>query len=708
MIANPADRQIKPEGARPQPSADAPLRARILIVDDDERNAFAASQALVELGHELVVARSGEEALKRLLTEDFALILLDLHMPGMDGYETAALIRARRRTSHIPIVFLTAVFRDEAHLFQAYTAGAVDVVFKPVDPFILRSKVQILVDLHLKTEEIKRQSEHRKWLLDENIRVRNEKAHAERALQEARARQEAILKSLPIVFTSRETTPPFRPTFVSDGVEAMTGFPAARFIEEPEFGASRIHPDDVERVVQAVAGCVERGRYACEFRWQCADGSYKVLLDQGVLAPQIEGQAPEVFGTLLDVTDRQMLEEQLAQARKMEAVGQLTGGVAHDFNNLLTVVLGNIDLLSRGAEKDPKRLRQLGAIRHAADRGKSLTRQLLAFSRRQHLHPQTLDANALITTFTPLIQQAVGEAVTIDTDLSPTPVCVHVDPAQLETALLNLAVNARDAMPNGGALTFSTRASGGASDGGPAELKDGRWVTIEVRDTGTGMPREVLDRIFEPFFTTKEVGKGSGLGLSQVYGFVRQSGGHVTAHSEPGAGSIFRLHLRATDKPAAERPASEAPKRVQRGQGERLLVVEDDAGVLALTVEMLTGLGYAVETASNAAQALERLEAGESFDLLFSDVVMPGGISGIELARSVREKWPDMRVLLTSGYVGATASLKEAEFPLIDKPYDRANLAAKLRDILRGRRRKADGKKQQDGEDAELLRAEAG
>ncbi|MBS0298077.1 MAG: response regulator [Proteobacteria bacterium] len=689
-----------------KPPADGPLRARILIVDDDERNAFAACQALEELGHELVTAKSGEEALKRLLVEDFALILLDLHMPGMDGYETAALIRTRRRSADIPIVFLTAVFRDEAHLFQAYTAGAVDVVFKPVDPFILRSKVSILVDLHLKTEEIKRQSEHRKWLLDENLRVRGEKARAEKALRESQERQEAILKCLPIVFTSRSVEPPFMPLFVSDGVRAITGFGPEDFMADREFGLSRIHPDDQDKVIKAFRSCVQTGAYACEFRWRCADGSYRLLLDQGVLAPAQDGKAREMFGTILDVTDRRSLEEQLTQARKMEAVGQLTGGVAHDFNNLLTVVLGNVDLLARRGDKDAKRERQLAAIRHAADRGRSLTRQLLAFSRRQHLNPQTLDANALIRDFAPLMQQAVGEAITIEVKVDEAPHCIHADPAQLETALLNLAVNARDAMPNGGAFSLTTRRIG-ASDPyvlAHQELRDATWIVIEVSDTGQGMTSAVLDRIFEPFFTTKEVGKGSGLGLSQVYGFVRQSGGHVIAESRPGEGSTFRLFLKASAKAAAERPAAEPPRKALRGD-ERLLVVEDDQGVLTLTVEMLRGLGYSVVTAADAAKALEVLESGEEIDLLFSDVVMPGGMSGIELARLARDLRPDIRVLLTSGYVGAKATMAESEFPLIDKPYERMALAQRLRDILGARRKKVDKVSRAEGETLNAARA---
>jgi len=653
----------------PPPDLETPLRARILIVDDDERNAFAAVQALEELGHELVVARSGEEALWRLLNEQFALILLDLHMPGMDGYETAELIRSRRRTASTPIVFLTAIFRDEAHVFQAYSAGAVDVVFKPVDPFILKSKVMVLVDLYLKTEEVKRQSAYQQWLLDEHARVKAEAALTAKALKRTEARQEAILKSLPIVVHSRSIEPPFAPQFVSEAVMAITGFPASRFVEDPNFGSSRIHPDDLDMVVKRVSAAAQTGHYSVEFRWLCADGTYKVLLDEGVVAPSDDGEAREIFGVILDATDRRSLEEQLAQARKMEAVGQLTGGVAHDFNNLLTVVLGNIDIMGRKAEDEVRRARRIDAVRQAAERGRDLTRQLLAFSRRQHLSPVSLDVNQLISEFSPLVRQAVGEAVTLDLLLADdAPLCAHVDPTQLETALLNLAVNARDAMPEGGQLMIAT-------------LREGDHVVIEVRDTGIGMSADVRDRVFEPFFTTKEVGKGSGLGLSQVYGFVRQSEGEVRVHSTVGQGTTFSLRLPATAE-AAERAAPEAPPAVVEGGHERILVVEDDPTVLTLTVDMLSGLGYQVATATNAADALKIIQSEAEIDVLFSDVVMPGGVSGVSLARTARELRPGLRVLLTSGFVGEGAVLETAEFPLLDKPYETSLLAAKLRKLL--------------------------
>ena len=658
--------------ARRKSATALPLKARVLIVDDDERNAFAASEALEVLGHELVVARSGEEALRLLLVQEFAVILLDLHMPGMDGYETARLLREHPRTRDTPIVFVTAVFRDEAHIFQAYSVGAVDVVFKPVDPFILRSKVANLADLHLKTIEVRRQGEARSALLEENARISEEKLAAELALRTTRERQDAILKSLPVVFTARGCVHPFGARFVSDSITPLTGFEPSRFIDEPEIGLGRIHPDDVEGVVNCLMKAGETGAYACEYRWMCADGSYRRFLDQGVWTVDEDGEA-QILGTLLDVTERRNLEEQLTQARKMEAVGQLTGGVAHDFNNLLTVVLGNADILLRRIDDQPNVVKHLTAIRAAADKGQTLTRQLLAFSRRQQLNPSVVDLNQLIRDFVPLMKQAVGDGVAIELTASREPLHAFVDPTHLETALLNLAVNARDAMENDGVLNIAAERTAG-EDGAAS-------AAIRVSDTGSGMSAEVAARVFEPCYTTKDIGRGSGLGLSQVYGFVAQSGGEVEVSSTPGEGAVFTLTLPLTeDLPAAV--ADAAPARDAETGNERVLIVEDDPAVLSVCLDMLDGLGYRCEVATDAAGALHRLAGDQSYDLLFSDVVMPGGLNGIELARRAPALRPDLKVLLTSGYLGDAVQGLSHEFALIEKPYERAQLAAQVRHVL--------------------------
>ncbi len=669
-----------------EPPAHKPARAKILIVDDDERNALAVTTVLEELDQELVVARSGEEALRCLLHDDFAVILLDLHMPGMDGYETAELIRARRRTQHIPIVFLTAVFRDESHLIQAYSAGAVDMVFKPVDPFVLRSKVSVFVQLYLKQAEAQREAELRHRLQEENFRVRTEKLLAEQELKRTQARQDAILQSLAVCFHSSTAEPPFETGFISDTVEKLTGFPAARFMEDPGFGFTRMHPDDADRVVAELRAAQETGSYSSEFRWRCADGSYRTFLDQGVTAMGEDGRQ-ELFGTMIDVTELRMLQQQLVQAQKMETVGQLTGGIAHDFNNLLTVIMGNLDLVSRKITGDERINRQLGAIRHAAERGQNLTSQLLAFSRRQHLTPEVLDVNLLITRFESLVRHAVGEIVHLETVAASKAVICDVDPAQLETALLNLAVNARDAMPSGGKLVFEVRP---LSDGDellsdrPPEA-NGPWIAISAIDTGVGMPPEVIARAFEPFFTTKGPGKGSGLGLSQVYGFARQSGGFVAVRSEVGQGTRMAICLPLCEKQPERVVSDEIGDKPLSGNAERILLVEDDAAVLALGIEMLMDLGYQVTTASDAASALEIIKRGEPIDLIFSDVVMPGGKSGVDLAREVKELRPGLPVLLTSGYTGEALNVHTRDvetLPLIAKPFRQEELAAKLRETM--------------------------
>jgi signal transduction histidine kinase/HAMP domain-containing protein len=381
------------------------------------------------------------------------------------------------------------------------------------------------------------------------------------------------------------------------------------------------------------------------------------------------------------VEARRLIQEQLHQSQKMESVGQLTGGVAHDFNNLLTVVSGNLELIEDATDNGKVR-RFAAAARSAADRGANLTAQLLAFSRQQRLSPKLVDANELISEFQGLIRQAVGGAceVKLLTD-RPLWLC-HVDPPLLETALLNLALNGRDAMPNGGVLTIETQ-NVVLDEGAVPGCLPGSHVKVSVTDTGCGMPPEVRDRVFEPFFTTKEVGKGTGLGLSMVYGFVRQSGGHVAVESAPGAGTTVALYLpKATQKPDAEVEAIQT--QAVPGGSERILVVDDNEDLLEVTSAMLTTFGYQVLCARNGAEAIQMFESGQEFELLFSDVVMPNGMNGIELAREARRLSKGIKILLTSGYAGDVLERHQAldEFPIIDKPFRLADLARRLRSIL--------------------------
>jgi PAS domain S-box-containing protein len=388
-----------------------------------------------------------------------------------------------------------------------------------------------------------------------------------------------------------------------------------------------------------------------------------------------------------DLTDRKRTEEQLVQAQKMETVGQLSGGIAHDFNNLLTVIVGNAEFLSDQlkARQDLRGLAQ--EIGRAGQRGADLTQRLLAFSRRQTLKPVEIDCSVLVDSMHKLLRRALREDIVIDTEFDPDLRAAYADRAQLESAILNLALNAQDAMLGGGRLSITT--SNVSLDASYQEInKDvvpGNYVLVAVTDNGTGMPKEVLDRVFEPFYTTKEVGKGSGLGLSMVYGFVKQSNGHVSIYSEPGLGTTARLYLPALASGLP--PASEIADPVEHlsSRGEVVLIVEDDPFVRSYAVMCLRNLGYTVIAAFDGADALQALDGDTHFDILFTDVVMPGGINGWELAEAALAQRPDLRVLLTSGYALDTIagrSRSNAGLPILTKPYRKAELARRLRDLV--------------------------
>jgi signal transduction histidine kinase len=382
--------------------------------------------------------------------------------------------------------------------------------------------------------------------------------------------------------------------------------------------------------------------------------------------------------------------EQLAQAQRLEAIGQLTGGIAHDFNNLLTVVIGNLELISK-ARGEPEKIERLAhSAMIAARRGEHLVRQLLTYARRQISHPQTVNLNQLITDIENLMCRVIGEQIEVVSLLDPLLAAVEIDPAQFETAILNLAINSRDAMTEGGRVTIETHNVSVDREHAVAdpEVTPGPYVMIAVSDSGAGMSSEVQARAFDPFFTTKEVGKGSGLGLSQVYGFAKTAGGFVRIYSELGIGTTVKLYLPQSSKrsTSVERAAQIASLQ-SVGGGETILLVEDDPDVLAVTAENLRELGYEVVTAVDAARALDILRGDQPIDLLFSDVIIPGGTNGAQLAVTARRVRPQLKVLLGSGYTAAALSLEHGlpdDLNVVGKPYQRDELATKLRLAMSG------------------------
>ncbi|MEH3061544.1 MAG: MASE4 domain-containing protein [Methylobacterium radiotolerans] len=449
---------------------------------------------------------------------------------------------------------------------------------------------------------------------------------------------------------------------------------------------AHVLPEDRDVADAAFARAAETGVLDLRCRIvRAGDGATRWIAIKGRARGGDAGRPTAMAGVVMDTTDRHLADERLSQAQKMEAIGQLTGGVAHDFNNLLTIIVGNLDMIVRRPD-DPARVARLAtSAMTAARRGAEVTEKLLSFSRRQVLRPETVDPNRLLTDFEALLRRAVGETIAVEFDLGADLDPVRLDPGQFESAILNLAVNARDAMPDGGRLLVRTENLTVSTERTDIpDLPPGAYVRVTVRDTGAGMDEATVARAFEPFFTTKDVGKGTGLGLSQVYGFARQGGGRVAIDSEVGLGTTVSIYLpRSTEAAAPARTDGPGPLRLA-ANGEVVLVVEDEPAVLEMAIESLRELGYRTLTATHAAEALECLRGPGRVDIMFTDVVMPGGMDGVQLAVEARHLRPDIRVLLASGYTASALAADgvPADMPLLRKPYRREDLAEKLRAVL--------------------------
>ncbi|MEO7909568.1 MAG: response regulator [Roseiflexaceae bacterium] len=570
----------------------------ILLVDDRPENLLALEALLQPLGYNLVKASSGEAALRYVLQYDFAVILLDVQMPNIDGFETAELIRRRELSRSTPIIFLTAVSTSELHIAKGYLVGAVDYLLKPFLPEILLSKVAIFVDLYAKTAEVRQQA---KQLQATVGTLEHEIAERERVQAELRQ--------------------------AHDGLE--------------------------QRVRERTVGLAE--------------------VNQALRA---------------EVTERKRLEAQLIQSQKMESIGRLAGGIAHDFNNLLMAISGYAELAADGLPADHIVHDDLHEIRKAAGRAGGLTQQLLTFARKQVMDPHVMDLSDMVRDVEKLLGRLIGEHIEIIVAPAPDLRHVKVDIGQIEQLLINLAVNARDAMPNGGTLTIQVenvlldQQDPIIAD---ADLVPGAYLRMTVSDTGTGMDAETQTHLFEPFFTTKETGQGTGLGLATCYGVVKQHAGHITCNSELGKGTTFDIYLPCVDEAPDEQAARAEPPELPRGD-ERLLLVEDEATVRTLIARSLRDLGYTIVELSNGEQALQYVETHprERFDLLLTDVVMPR-LGGEQLAEQLVASDPALKVLFISGYSNSaklTHGRLQAEQLVLTKPFAPSLLAQQLRATL--------------------------
>jgi len=479
----------------------------------------------------------------------------------------------------------------------------------------------------------------------------DERGDAERRLADERLR--LVVESLRAMVFDYDLAK--REVYRSDAIRALFGWEDVEPTEE--WWAERMHPDDLERVTSKVLPIIHQGggaRWETEYRFRRADGGYATVIEHGTVLRDEQGNAVRCVGTVMDVSDRAELAAQFRQAQKMEAVGQLAGGIAHDFNNLLTAVTCNVELLLDATDDGDARRDDILQIRDSSARAAMLTRQLLAFSRRQVLQPRPLDLNDMVTSMEGMLSRALAREVVLRTELDAALGSVYADPAQMEQAVMNLVLNARDAMPNGGSILVRTTnvSLRAALQHRFGVLAPGEYVSLGVRDAGSGMTDEVLEHLFEPFFTTKAQGKGTGLGLATVHGIVAQSGGQVVVETSPDIGTEFRIYLPRSTRAATPRrvtPSPEAP--LGAGQVRTVLVVDDDDFVRDVAARALARAGYRVVAERSPDAAIDLL-ARQDIDeplLVLTDVLMPG-MNGTQLAERLAVHRPGLRISFMSGY----------------------------------------------------------
>ena len=621
----------------------------VLNVDDDAAGRYAITRILLQAGFEVVEAATGREAL-RLAQECPDLVVLDVNLPDIDGFEVCRRIKANPRTAAIPVVHLSATFVGSEDRIAGLEEGADGYLTQPVEPRELVATIKAF------------------------LRVKA----SEQALREAGKQWQTTFDAVQDAVGLLDLDQRFLRSNLA--MTALTGGNPADLIGRRCWEA--VH-GTTEPIPECPCGRMwtSHRRERRELQWggRWFDVTVDPVLDEHQV---LQG----VVHVIRDITEQKRVDARLAQAQRMESIGRLAGGVAHDFNNLLTVINGySLLLLGKLDPADPLRA-SIKEIHKAGERAAGLTRQLLAFSRKQVLEPRVLDLNHEVDEMRPLLGRLVGEDVEVRVELSAEGGSIHADPHQLEQVIMNLVVNARDAMPQGGKLlieTASVELDASYAQSHP-EARAGRHVLLAVSDTGVGMDEETRQRIFEPFFTTKGAGKGTGLGLPMVEGIVAQSGGHIEVYSEPGHGTTFKVYLpRVEAEAAADAGMPEAALAL--GGAETVLVVEDQAEVRKYAVTVLEAYGYRVIQAQSAGEALLALEREpERLDLVLTDVVMPN-VSGRELANRLDKLQPGIKVLFMSGYTDNVIvhyGVLEEGAQFIQKPFSPERLATRVREVL--------------------------
>jgi signal transduction histidine kinase/DNA-binding response OmpR family regulator len=660
---------------------------RVLIADDNIDMRTYLQNLLRTAGFQVEAVGDGEQALGRARERKPDLVLSDVMMPKIDGFGLLAALRKDSELRDVPVLLLSARAGEEAKV-EGFAAGANDYLVKPFSARELVARVRANLDL----ATLRRESEEALRRLNESLEQQVAARTADLRAKEARLRTIFGTSYTYQGYMSTDGTLLDANATSLAGIEAelqdVIGKP---YWQTPWFASTPGMPDIVRDAIPLVAAGEVMRR---EIHVNLPQGGWRWFDFQMRPVRDSHNNVVAIVPEAVEVSERRRAEEALRQAQKMEGIGQLTGGVAHDFNNLLTIIVGSLETARRQIKQtgfDAGNIEHLvDSAMRGAQRAASLTQRLLAFSRQQPLDPKPIDVSRLVTGMSDLLHRTIGEQISIETVMSAGLWRTNIDANQLEMAIINLAVNARDAMPNGGTLTIET--SNVSLDEGyavsQAEVIPGQYVMLAVTDNGIGMTRETVAKAFEPFFTTKDIGHGTGLGLSQVYGFVKQSGGHVKIYSEIGQGTSVKIYLpRLYSNESA--PAAELLSRIAKGRDdETILAVEDDIDVRAHTIGILRELGYRVLEAANGAAALEIVQTHPEIDLLFTDVGLPGGMNGRQLASAARNLNRKLKVLFTTGYA-RDAIVHEGRLDpgvqLITKPFSYAALSAKVRDLLDAR-----------------------
>jgi len=663
------------------PSIPPTRKRKILLVDDDPALLKLGKLRLGHAGFLVEVATNAEEALVKARRERPDVIVSDVLMSGVDGFGLCRRVREDGELASIPVILLSSHYDSALDQELARGVGASALVRRTPNLDAALESVRITLD----AEGPPSSSRADVTLYEQHLRTHTNKiSHLLTQTQVAEEKYRLLIERIPDAIWSCSADGRF--TFITRNITNILGYtPEEMMAETLESSALKIHPDDRPMALQAFREHLEHGTpYDVEYRRQRKDEEWIWLRNRVTASYELDG-VRHIEGMLSDVTERRQLEESLRQAQKMEAVGQLTGGIAHDFNNILSTIIVNAHFLMTDlAHEDPRRA-DAETIKVAADKAAALTRQLLAFGRKQVLEPTVVNLNNVVKGLEKMLRRLISEDVEFSVAFEPSLGAARVDVSQLEQVIMNLVVNARDAMPTGGKLLIET-----ANVELDTQYTDrhtsvppGKYVMLAVSDTGCGMDEATQFRIFEPFFTTKEPGKGTGLGLSTCYGIVKQSGGYLWVYSEPGYGTVFKVYLpRVQDRPGLIVRKSIAKKL---SGTETIILIEDDLQVRSAASRILRGQGYKILEASDGPHALRIASAHSgSIDMALSDVVMPGA-NGPEVVAQLRKCFPNIKSLFMSGYsdhaVVANGAL-QVGVNFMQKPFVPQALAKRVREVL--------------------------